>query len=158
MTHVHTRSVDGESRPFHFDSTWRPDADIDRVWDILADIDSWPDWWPGVLSTWVLDRGTLEAEGRRAQVVVASPMGYTLRFTVTITEAVKPRAATITVSGDLRGTGRWWAVTDGERVDLGFMWCVVTRRRPVRLLRPAASWAHKRVMEAGLRGLNRQVT
>ncbi|ROZ62689.1 hypothetical protein EDL96_09500 [Kocuria soli] len=158
MTHVHTRSVDGESRPFHFDSTWRPDADIDRVWDILADIDSWPDWWPGVRSTHVLDQGTPEAEGRRAQVVVASPMGYTLRFTVTITEAVKPRAATITVSGDLRGVGTWRTLTDSDRADLGFMWCVVTRRRLVRLLRPAAPWAHGRVMQAGLRGLERHVT
>lgn len=160
--HQHTVAVGaGESRVFHFETTWEIPCPGERVWEAIADVSAWPQWWPGVRCTTVhraaQDR---HGNGTTADVMVASPLGYRLRFTIRIRDAHKPVRATIEVTGDLRGTGWWEAVTGEDEVRgtrVRIVWCVVTQRSVVRLLRPAAPLAHGLVMRAGQAGLRRQL-
>lgn len=94
-------------------------------------------------------------EGDRAWLMVRSPLGYRLRFTIDLVSAEAPYAAELAVDGDLRGVGSLRARRDGDGAELKILWCVVTRRRLVRALRPLASWAHAVVMAAGQWGLRR---
>lgn len=153
-THRHTRRRAGESRPFHFVSDWSAAAPPAAVWEVLADVDGWPQWWPGIESARTQDREAAAAP-RRAIVVVLSPLGYRLRFTLELTRSEAPHRAAFTVTGDLRGRG-FWAVRPDAGAGVTPMrigWCVVSDRRLVRLWAPLAPWAHRRIMDAGGTGL-----
>ncbi|QGU04229.1 SRPBCC family protein [Corynebacterium comes] len=147
--HRHTRPGDGESAPFHFETTWKAGADLGRVWEALSDISSWPGWWPG------MHRVEMAEDGLHGDLVVQSPLGYRLHFTLCLVEKHTPRGAAFSVAGDLRGVGTVHLRPAGETTVVTIMWCVVTRRRLLGRLRPAAVAAHNMVMAAGQRGLRR---
>lgn len=94
-------------------------------------------------------------DGLRCNLVVQSPLGYRLRFTLRLVEKHAPRGAGFSATGDLRGIGTVRMKPEGEHTIVSIMWCVVTRRRLLSKLRPATVWAHTAVMAAGQKGLNR---
>lgn len=145
--HQHTPALPGESAAFHFETTWWVPAEEERTWEVLSDISSWSAWWPGMSRSHRI--------GERACLVVRSPLGYSLRFTLELVHADAPRGARFMVHGDLRGVGSFTSTPEGDWTRVQIMWCVVTRRRLVGLLRPIARWAHAVVMNAGQRGLRR---
>lgn len=145
--HQHIIRQPGESRPFHFETRWRVDAEAGRVWEVLSDIPAWPTWWPGMHRAHVLGNGD------RALLVVQSPLGSRLRFTLDLVDAQRPRSAEFTVTGDLRGTGSMTLQTEGTTTLVTITWCVATRRRLIGALRPIAARSHGLVMLAGQHGL-----
>ncbi len=48
---------------YSFVTIWRLEAPIDRVWELIDDASSWPDWWPSVLA--VEETGTQALPRRR---------------------------------------------------------------------------------------------
>lgn len=157
MPHTHTQPAPGQSRPFHFQTRWQLPASAARVWEVLADVGAWPQWWPGVTNVTVLDSGNVpHGAGTRAQVQVVSPVGYRLRFTIHICDVEHPWVAHIDVTGDLQGHGLWRVIYGDESTThtvVELTWCVVTARKAVRALRPVAGVAHAHVMSGGQRGL-----
>lgn len=147
--HRHTLPGDGESAPFHFETIWRARADLEDVWEVLSDISSWPGWWPG------MRRVEMSEDGLHGDMVVQSPLGYRLGFTLRLEEKHAPRGAAFSVTGDLRGIGTVRLNPEEETTVVTIMWCVVTRRRLLDRLRPMAVSAHNVVMAAGQRGLRR---
>ena len=143
--HRHTAPGPGESDVFHFETAWWVAAERRRVWEVLSDVSSWQDWWPGITDS--------RRTGDHAQLVVRSPLGYRLRFTVDLRDAEPPEYASFDVAVDLRGTGHFTGSPDNGGTRVRIMWCVVTRRRLIALLRPVARWAHAAVMRAGEKGL-----
>ncbi len=160
-----------ESAPFHFETTWRTDADAATVWTTLTDIDSWPRWWPGITSArTVEDRhpgspGSIGSPGStgspgsigpgtRARLEVRSALGFRLRFEVELQLEDTPRSMMFTASGDLSGVGHWSLTEHGPVTTVSILWCVTTTRPLIRLLRPLAPGAHALVMGAGNSGLN----
>ncbi len=149
MTHRHTAPAEEESQPFHFETTWRVDADPRQVWEVLSDLSSWPDWWPGMRSA------RMHEDGRRADMVVQAPFGYRLNFTLSLEDSRPPHTAEFSATGDLRGLGDFRAEPDGAGTRMTILWCVVTRSPLLRVARPVAGHAHDLVMAAGQRGLRR---
>ncbi|AGF72040.1 SRPBCC family protein [Corynebacterium halotolerans] len=149
MAHRHTLARQGESAPFHFETTWRVPAEAEQVWRVLSDVSSWPDWWPGMRTA------RMRGSGDRASLMVQSPLGYRLRFAIALLSSEPPTSAELTVDGDLRGEGSFTAHQDADGTRLTITWCVVTRRRLIGAVRPVATWAHDAVMAAGQRGLRR---
>ncbi|QGU06942.1 Polyketide cyclase / dehydrase and lipid transport [Corynebacterium occultum] len=147
--HRHTAAGEGESAPFHFESTWLVPADIDCVWEVISDLSSWSSWWPGVR------RSSLGGDGRRGGLVVQSPLGYQLCLDLLLVEKHSPRSARFAASGDLRGAGSFRAETVAEGTRMHITWCVVTRHRWLAWIRPLAVGAHAVVMAAGQWGLRR---
>ncbi|WP_453975930.1 SRPBCC family protein [Brevibacterium pityocampae] len=155
--HRHTAPAPGESAAFHFTSTWTAPVPPARVWEELIAVEHWPRWWPGIRSARVLADPGEGAPGRRVALTIGSPLGHRLRFALELTEARPPERALVRAAGDLRGTGRLTAAEAGAGTALTITWCVVSRRRLVRALRPLAPWAHGRVMAAGERGLRERL-
>lgn len=147
--HRHTVAGEGEYAPFHLESVWWVPAGIDRVWEVLADLATWPTWWPG------MRRATLGEDVRHGGLVVQSPLGYQLRLELLLEEEHPPHSARFTTSGDLRGEGSFRAVPTGRGTRMVITWCVVTRNPWLGRLRPLAVGAHAVVMAAGQWGLRR---
>lgn len=154
-THRHVQSYAGESAPFHFENQWRVNASVADVWSVLSDIESWPQWWPGLPVAVPVDEGT--ASGSRADIQVNSPIGVTMSFGIELQDTDPPNFVKFFASGDLRGIGEWTLEQMGPITTISSVWCVTTRRMPIRLLRPVAKRMHSHVMSAGRRGLVRRL-
>ncbi|MFG1260940.1 MAG: hypothetical protein B7X99_20865 [Rhizobiales bacterium 17-65-6] len=48
---------------FNLATLWRLEQPLDRVWDLIVDVEGWPDWWPAVKSITVLERGFADGIG-----------------------------------------------------------------------------------------------
>ena len=153
--HQHVRPQAGESAPFHFENRWRVNACTADVWSVLSDIASWPQWWPGLPVAVPVD-DTI-APGSRADIRVNSPIGVTLSFGIELQATDPPTFVAFSAAGDLRGAGAWSLQQTGPITTITSVWCVTTRRRSIRMMRPVAAWMHSQVMSAGRRGLARRL-
>lgn len=149
--HQHVSPQSGESAAFHFENCWRVNARAVDVWSVLADIGSWPQWWPGLPVAEPADDTV--APGSRADIAVNSPIGLTLSFGIEVTDTNPPKLVTFSAVGDLRGAGAWSLEETGPITTITSVWCVTTRRSSIRMMRPVSTWMHSRVMRAGNRGL-----
>ncbi|WP_166971156.1 SRPBCC family protein [Brevibacterium atlanticum] len=156
MSHDHVTPRAGESSPFHFDDRWSVDADIDTVWAVLERVDEWPQWWPGLAA--VEPVGDKVRPGSRAQVVVRTPIGVPLRFTLEVEALTAPNLVVLRAHGDLRGEGVWTVSEHDGTTHVDSLWCVTSTRTMIRILRPVASLMHAIVMRAGERGLAARLT
>ena len=157
MPHAHTVPGPGESAPFHLVSVWTVPTTAELTWPVLVDVVRWPSWWPGIASARVVRPGSADGLGRCAALVVRSVLGYRLALQVELTDAAAPYRTSLTVRGDLRGTGTWTAHDQHNGTRMTIVWCVVTERSLLRVLRPVARWAHGRTMAAGQAGLRRRL-
>lgn len=153
--HRHVKPHAGESAPFHFENQWRVNAAVADVWFVLSDIESWPQWWPGLPVAVPVDERI--APGSRADIQVISPIGLTLSFGIELQDTEPPNFVRFSAAGDLRGSGEWSLQQTGPITTISSVWCVTTRRMPIRLMRPVATRMHSIVMSAGHRGLVRRL-
>lgn len=153
--HRHVQPYAGESAPFHFENTWRVNAAVPDVWSVLSDIQAWPQWWPGLPVAVPVDERIMP--GSRADIQVNSPIGVTLSFGIELQDTGPPNFVKFFAGGDLRGIGEWTLEQTGPITTISSVWCVTTRRVPIRLLRPVAKRMHSHVMSAGRRGLVRRL-
>jgi hypothetical protein len=141
---------------YRFRSTWRLDADPDRVYAALVDVPTYPDWWPQVRTTRQLDDGSGELRCR-------SMLPYDLVF-VARREIEDPIARVLraTLIGDLAGTSQWTISSEDDGTIAVFDEDVVVRKTLVRaagrLARPALRFNHDRMMRSGEQGLRRHLS
>ena len=134
-----------------FRSEWRLPAPPPRVYAALADVESYPHWWPQVRKARRIDElsGELTCRSLLPYDVVfvmhrelQDDDGYVLRARM---------------QGDLSGTSQWTVTPDGagsiavfdENVEVGNGML----RAAGRLFRPALRFNHDLMMRAGERGL-----
>jgi len=139
--------------PFRFAGEWRIRADADGVYAALADVDAYPEWWPGVAATRRIDAAS-------GQIRLRSLLPLEVVFTATQRTADPVRRVLVAhFSGDLDGVGRWQvsAVCDGARAryDEHFVVRAPLARRGGVLARPVVYAGHEHLMRAGERGLSR---
>ena len=143
------------SRHFYvFRSHWLVDAPAPRVFDTLAKLDEYPNWWPQVRSTRPIDEQTCEVE-------VRSTLPYSLRMTAHHSRK-DPAAGVLEarLTGDLVGHSRWTLTSGPQGTVLEFGEEVELRRPLLRRLsfaRPAFRINHALMMRAGERGLRRHL-
>lgn len=139
-----------------FHTTWRFDHDPDVVFAALADVASYPSWWPQVRAARQLDDGVGELRCR-------SLLPYDLTFVMhREVEDAEQRVLAARLEGDLQGTSRWTITPDGtgcaavfdEDVEVG----KGALRMAGRLARPALRFNHDLMMRAGEKGLRRRLT
>jgi carbon monoxide dehydrogenase subunit G len=145
--------LDGPMASSHyvFRTHWRLPAPPDRVYAALADVESYPQWWPQVRSTRRID----DVSG---EVTCRSLLPYDLTF---LMHRDVEDAAAMTLrahmEGDLAGTSQWTVMGDGpgavaifdEDVDVG----IGLLRAAGRLFRPALRLNHHHMMRSGEKGL-----
>jgi hypothetical protein len=125
----------------------------------MARTETWATWWPGISATEVEQDGDERTGvGTRVRCTVRSPLVRALVFTWELTRAEQPRVADVAVAGDLRGIGRWRCEDGADgTARIHILWCVTTRRWPLRIVRLIARKGHDTVMRRGRDGLARSL-
>lgn len=141
------------SPSYRFRTVWRLPHAPERVWDVLADVERYPDWWPQV-------RSGRRIDATSGEVTCRSLLPYDLTFR--LRRDVEDRSALILrarMDGDLVGTSQWTVRADGPGCEAVFEEEVSVGRSAVRLagrlVRPALVFNHGLMMRAGERGLRR---
>lgn len=138
-----------------FRSQWRFAAAADRVYEILADVETYPSWWPQV-------RAARRIDDTSGELTCRSLLPYDLTFVIHRDEEDPgQRLLRARMTGDLNGTSQWTitAADDGtvavfdEDVTVG----TGLLRAAGRLLRPALRANHDHMMRSGEKGLRRHL-
>ncbi len=135
---------------YEFRSVWRLEAASDLIFDVLADLGTYPAWWPEVPRADRRDDVTFD-------LTVRSLLPYDLAFRAT--QARRDREAgvlEVSMSGDLDGFSRW-AISDDGGICVATFEEEVTARKPLLrlalLARPAFQANHWLMMRHGNLGL-----
>lgn len=141
---------------YRFHSEWRIATDPDRVYAALADVATYPSWWPQVHAVCQVDDGSGELRCR-------SRLPYDLVF-VARREIEDPeqRILRATLDGDLAGSSQWTITADRAGAVAVFDEDVVVRKSLIRLVgrlvRPALRLNHDQMMRGGERGLRQHLS
>ena len=146
---------------YAFLTTWQLRAPREAVWDVLADVEAWPQWWPAVVAVRELNPGDERRVGSSYRVRWRAPVGYTVEFDFTVDEVDAPRRMAGRASGELEGTGVWSLFEEDGATAVIYDWRVRATRPWMRALgplpRPVFRWSHDRVMAGGGEALARLV-
>ena len=138
---------------YSFLTIWLLEAPRRAAWDVLADVEAWPGWWPAVERAEELDPGDEHRVGSRYRVRWRAPIGYAVEFDFTVDQADAPRLMAGRARGDLEGTGVWRLFEEGGTTAVTYEWQVRTTKRWMNALgplpRPLFRWSHDRVMAGG---------
>lgn len=140
---------------FVFTDTWALPAGPAAAYDLLADVEGYPRWWPQV-------RSVVRESPERGQAVVRSALPYALHVTMT-RAAQDPSAGVLRVdlSGDLVGWSEFVLSPRGSGCVAAYRQeCVLGEPRMARTAAwpPVAAvmrWNHTWMMRAGQRGAAR---
>ncbi|MEW2523723.1 SRPBCC family protein [Streptomyces sp. NPDC047071] len=132
--------------------TWRTPLAPDTVYALLADVASYPTWWPAFRSV----RRTGE---RECEVVIRSALPYALRATLTaVAEDPAARVLEAALDGDISGSVHWTVAPDGPHGCVATLTQHVTvrkaaLRRWMPMARPVFRVNHALALRGGRRGL-----
>jgi uncharacterized protein YndB with AHSA1/START domain len=146
-------TVDGR---FRFRSEWRLPGAPRRVYDVLAEVETYPQWWPQV-------RRARRFDATSGELVCRSLLPYDLVFVIRQDledpDGLVLRAA---MTGDLSGTSQWTVTADGDGSRAVFDEDVSVGSGLLgaagRLFRPALKFNHDLMMRAGEKGLRAHLT
>ena len=138
-----------------FRSEWRLAAPPERVYEVLADVERYPDWWPQV-------RRARRIDDVSGELTCRSLLPYDLTFVMRrVVEDPVRLVLRAELVGDLTGTSQWSLQPHGDGALAVFDEDVSVGsgalRAASRLLRPALRANHDLMMRAGERGLRRHL-
>jgi hypothetical protein len=76
---------------YHFVSSWRLQAPIERVWEEVVHTERWPSWWKYVHRVDQLDPGDADGLGRRQHLVFTTRLPYRLGFDIQVHRIQPPK-------------------------------------------------------------------
>jgi hypothetical protein len=136
---------------YRFENHWRLPQERSRLFEVLADVGSYPTWWPQV-------RAVARVDDETAHVVARSLLPYSLDLV--LTRAVEDPDAGILevrIGGQLDGWSRWTLRETGAHTAVRYEQEVVTpgalMRTASHVARPALVANHAWMMRGGRRGL-----
>ena len=143
---------------YSFLTAWLlPGAPLERVWEELFDVASWPQWWKGVTDARELEHGDPDGLGKVFTISWRSFLPYDLSFTTAVTRIEKPYVMEGAAVGELTGTGRWRLFHRDSVTAVTYEWNVHTTKAWMNALAPLArpifEWNHDYVMRRGGEGL-----
>jgi len=146
---------------YEFLTSWCIDAPIERVFAVLHDSASYPDWWKGVTAVEVLEPGGEDGVGQLAHYHWRSVLPYTLSFVTRVTRVEAPHLIEGHATGELEGVGVWRLFAGPDSTAVLYSWRVRTTKQWMNmwgpLPRPAFRWNHDQVMRQGGLGLARRL-
>ncbi|MEO6086077.1 MAG: SRPBCC family protein [Umezawaea sp.] len=140
---------------YRFRSLWSVDCSPADAFDVLADLGSYPLWWPEV-------RRAVQVGEERAELHCRSFLPYELVFEASHNTRDAERGLLVAdLEGDLEGTVGWRIDRDGSGTRLLYEQEVEVRKPLLRKLgpvvRPALVANHELMMRHGRRGLRTYV-
>jgi len=145
---------------YHFVTKWQFNVPRNLVWTFLEDIETIPQWWPGVKRFEMTGYKRRLELGSRVKVAVQGLLGQ-LRFTLEVTECRPDRLMRFKCAGDLEGEGVWNLYENEGTTYSVFTWDVSTSGYLMNLvgsvLKPVLAWNHNRVMAKGYGAIRRKL-
>lgn len=150
-------------RHYEFLTTWHIQAPIRSVWDAIHDIDSWPEWWRGVVSVVKLQTGDDAGVGSVRRTTWKSTLPYKLVFDSEVVRIEHERCIEVRAFGELDGVGIWSFTADGgSTTNVVYDWRVKTTKPWMNIMYPVAKpffrWNHDVIMGWGEEGLKKKLT
>jgi uncharacterized protein YndB with AHSA1/START domain len=146
---------------YAFLTVWRIPAPAESIFDLLADVEALPRWWPSVYL------GVTPVPGREGAYDLHTKgwLPYTLRWRLVRTHDERPRQLAIAASGDFEGEGVWTLVPRGEETgaytEVRFDWRIRAEKPLLRrlswLLKPVFAANHRWAMARGEESLRREL-
>ena len=148
-------------RRYSFVTVWCLEASVEEVWDAIADVARWPEWWPSVLSVVELEPGAPDGVGRLNRFTWRGRLPYRLTFDMRATEVARPHRLAGVATGELQGSGTWTLESAAGQTRARYDWNVETTKAWMNalapLLEPAFRWNHDTVMRLGGRSLAKRL-
>jgi hypothetical protein len=148
---------------YEFLSRWRIEGtDPAAVYDIMADEEALPRWWPAVaLGAKIAEPGDENGVGREVRLHMKGWLPYTLLWQYRIVEARRPRVRKLEAHGDFEGVGIWSFEVEGSATIVTFDWRLVVEKPIIKALtfalRPIFSANHVWAMARGEESLRLEV-
>lgn len=135
---------------FNADDTWLLAADRQRVWDTLTDTSRYPDWWP-----WLDFHPEMDiSPAATTSADVRSPLGYHVRFELTVVDVVRPERLELHFDGQIRGSSVITLADAETGTALRMEFAAEARSAGLRaasgLLHRPLAWAHNEVIRRGI--------
>ncbi len=92
---------------YKFITYWKINTRKEEVWELIKNVSSWPDWWPGVLDVHQIQNVGDGEHSPRFAHTWQSFLPYKLKFVTEITEIVIYKSIEAKVIGELEGKGLW---------------------------------------------------
>jgi ribosome-associated toxin RatA of RatAB toxin-antitoxin module len=147
---------------YQFITSWKLDAPLEKIWELISNVPEWQHWWPGVLEVKVLESAGNNGHQVRFAHTWRSFIPYKLKFVTEVTEIALYDEIKANVTGELKGTGRWKFMKDrNDGTIVTYFWFVNTTRIWMNLTAPFLSgifrWNHDTVMRWGGMGLAKKL-
>jgi Polyketide cyclase / dehydrase and lipid transport len=146
---------------YSFLTTWLLETSREAAWEVLEDVERWPEWWRGVVRVARLDPGKELGEGCCYRVAWRSRIPYELEFDFTVQRVEEPRLMAGEAIGELTGWGRWQLFEQDGVTAVLYEWNVRTTRAWMNAIAPMArpifAYNHDVVMRWGGEGLARRL-
>jgi uncharacterized protein YndB with AHSA1/START domain len=148
---------------FRFVTEWRLRAPIEKVFETIADTDSWPSWWPMVRKVERQLDGDANGVGQVNRFTFVGKLPYRLAFDMRVTRHEAPTALSGSATGELEGMGDWTLREDGEWTVARYVWAIRTTRpwmnafAPLPFVKEIFAFNHHAVMRNGLAGIRRHL-
>lgn len=142
---------------YHFITTWKLNAPLEKVWHEIKHVHQWPEWWKGVEKVEEVQHGLASGHGNVGDFTFRSVLPYSLSFRSKVIAVEDMKRIEGVAYGELNGTGIWHFTTDGNYTIVNYYWTVKTTKWWMNVLspiaRPAFEWNHNVIMKWGGEGL-----
>lgn len=146
---------------YSFVTTWKFNAPLEKVWLIIRDMDSWPEWWKYVKSVKLTSAGDTDDIGSIRRIVWTTALPYELTFDSELVSVQHLKCIKGKAVGDLTGVGVWTFSIENGVTSVQYDWVVSTTKKWMNLFvpiaRPLFKWNHDKVMKAGYKGLKQRL-
>ncbi len=138
---------------YHFKTEWHFRAPLERVWNVVLDIQNYPPWWKNFRRVRLV-RGDGKSVGSVIACEVRGSLPYSLNYRLEVLEATHLKHILLRSTGDLVGTGSWEFSEPAPGASQAvYYWDVATTNPILNLVAPLARGAlarnHERVMANG---------
>jgi Polyketide cyclase / dehydrase and lipid transport len=147
---------------YRFLTTWLLSAARQQAWDVLADCETWPEWWRGVEQVRELVPGDEGRLGSVYRVTWRAPLvPYRVAFDFDVTDVAEPHRMAGAARGGLEGSGVWRLFEHNGVCAVTFDWGVRTTKPWMKALAPLArplfTHSHDLLMRRGGEDLARRM-
>ena len=145
---------------YHFVTDWSFKAPVNRVWDVIKEVEAMPTWWPGFQKAQIRGADKTIRVGTMIDASVKWVLGD-LNLTIEVSQLDTNKKLLLKTSGDLQGTGRWLLTQHGSETRTKYYWDVSTTGWLINLVglltKPLLVRSHAKVMAAGYKALKSRI-
>lgn len=147
---------------YEFETIWRFDAPIEKVWETIKDSEKWSEWWKGVVRVVELKKGDENGIGSIHRSTWKSALPYTLEFDSELIKLEHQKTIEARAFGELEGIGLWTftAINESETL-VRYDWKVKTTKPWMNffatIAKPFFKWNHNVIMTWGGEGLAKKL-